>query len=336
VIPVVDGHNDALLRVWRRGGSLRERAAEGHLDVPRMREGGIALALFAVFVPATDEEPPDPRAAIVPTADGWEVPLEEPLPLERAERVAGELVAIAERDLELVRDAAGLALDGTPKAILHFEGAEPIRPDLSNLGVWHDRGLRSLGLAWSRPNAFAHGVPFRFPGSPAAGAGLSERGRALVAACNELGIVVDCAHLTERGFFDVAELSDAPLVVSHAGVHALAPMPRNLTDAQLDAVGASGGLVGVFFDVPMTRADGDLVLDTPLRTIAAHIEYVAERIGVEHVALGSDFDGCFTPAALADASQTQALFAELDWSGGELAALAHGNWLRVLRATWKR
>jgi membrane dipeptidase len=334
VIPIVDGHNDALLRVWRRGGSLLDRG-DGHLDLARMEEGGIAVGLFAVFVPGSDDEPDDPRAAIVLTADGYEVPYEEPLPFERAVRVADELVSIAERELTLVRSVDELRLDAGPLAILHFEGAEPIDPSLANLGDWYDRGLRSLGVVWSRQNAFAHGVPFRYPGTPDTGPGLTSAGEALILACNELRILVDLAHATERTFFDVARITEAPLVVSHSAAHAISPIPRNLTDAQLGAVRDSGGLVGVLFDTVMTRPDGDLVVDTPLAVVASHIEYLAERMGVEHVALGSDFDGCFPPAGLSDASKMQAIFAELDWSDEELAALAHGNWLRVLRDTWR-
>ena len=332
MIAVVDGHNDALLRAWRSGGSLRERSGEGDLDLPRMREGGIAAAFFAIFVPATDEEPADPRRDLVPTDGGYEVPQEGPLPFERAVRVADELAAIAERDLRLVRSADEL-LAGD--AILHLEGAEPIAPDLSNLEAWYERGLRSLGIVWSRPNAFGHGVQFRYPGTPDTGPGLTVAGRRLVAACNELGVMVDLAHLNGPGFREVAELSHAPLVSTHTAAHALCPIPRNLTDAQLDAIRDSGGLVGIVFDTVMTRADGELVLDTPLSVIAAHIEYVAERIGVEHVALGSDFDGCFPPAALDDASKMQALLDELAWSEDDLRALAHRNWLRVLRETWR-
>jgi membrane dipeptidase len=339
VIPVLDGHNDALLRVWRDGGTLHDHG-DGHLDLPRMREGGIAAAFFAVFVPETDDEPADPRTRVLPTDDGYEVPQEGPLPFDRAVRVAGELVAIAERDLRLLRTQADLERwDGDdPGAILHFEGAEPIDPSLANLGDWYERGLRSLGVVWSRPNAFGHGVPFRYPGSPDCGPGLTAAGRELVTACNVLGIVVDLAHATERTFFDVASLSDAPLVVSHAGVHALCPIPRSVTDAQLAAIRDSDGLVGIVFDTVMTRADGDLRADTPLSVIADHVEHVAERIGVEHVALGSDFDGCFPPTALSDASKTQALLDEVrsrGWSDDDLRRLAHGNWLRVLRATWR-
>jgi len=337
VIPVVDGHNDSLLRIWRRGGTLRERG-DGHLDVPRMREGGIALAFFAAFVPARDDEPDDPRELIVPTSDGYELPQEKALPLDRATRIAGELFAVAERDLEIARTLDDLVLDGDPTAILHLEGAEPIDPRLENLGEWFDRGVRSVGIVWSRPNAFGHGVPFRYPGTPDSGPGLTDAGRALVRACNELGILVDLAHATERTFFDVADVTDAPLVVSHAGVYARSPVPRNVTDAQLDAIRDSGGLVGVIFDSVMTRADGALRFDTPLATIADHVEYAAERIGVEHVALGSDFDGCVPCEALSDASKTQAILDELrtrGWSEPGLRALANGNWLRVLRATWR-
>jgi membrane dipeptidase len=337
VIPVVDGHNDALLRVWRSGGSLLERSEDGHLDVPRMREGGIAAGFFAICVPEDDYED-DPRASVVQTDDGWEVPFHGPLSFERASSVAHELAAIAVRDLTLVRTVADLErclAGGDPGAILHLEGAEPIEPGLGNLDGWIERGLRSLGVVWSRPNAFGCGVPLHYPGTPDVGPGLTDAGRDLVRACNEGGVMLDLAHLNERGFFDVAALSEAPLVVSHAAAHALAQMPRSLTDAELDAIGDSGGLVGVVFDTVMTRSDGDLVFDTPLDVIAGHIEYIAERIGLEHVALGSDFDGCFPPSALDDASKMQSLLEMLGWSDDELAQLAHGNWLRVLRDTWQ-
>jgi membrane dipeptidase len=336
MIPVIDGHNDALLRVWRSGDSLRERSDDGHLDLVRMREGGIAAGFFAIFVPE-DDYATDPREAVVATDDGWEVPFSEPLVGDRASSVANEVAAIAQRDLTIVRTIADLeqCLDGgEPGAILHFEGAEPIEPGLGNLDAWIERGVRSLGIVWSRPNAFGCGVPFHYPGTPDVGPGLTDAGRELVRACNERGVMLDLAHLNERGFFDVAALSSAPLVVSHSAAHSLAPMPRSLTDEELDTIGDSGGLVGVVFDTVMTRSDGELEFDTALDVIAGHIEYIAERIGIEHVALGSDFDGCYPPAALDDASKMQALLEVLRWDDDELRALAHGNWLRVLRATW--
>jgi membrane dipeptidase len=341
VIPVIDGHNDALLRVWRSGGSLRDRDDEGCLDLPRMREGGIAAGFFAIFAPAEDGDAPDPRSLVVPTADGYEVPMESPLPFERAVRVADELASIAERDLFLVRTVAELkrCLAGEEVgAILHFEGAEPVEPGLGNLEAWVARGLRSLGIVWSRPNAFGHGVPFRFPGTPDTGPGLTAAGRELVRACNELGVMIDVAHLNEAGFHDVARLSDRPIVSTHSGVHALCPIPRSLTDAQLDTIRDSGGIAAIVFDTPMTRADADLVAETPLDTILDHVDYVAGRIGLDHVALGSDFDGAHPPNALADATKMPALLDALaarGWSDDDLRALGHRNWLRVLGDTWR-
>jgi membrane dipeptidase len=340
VIPVIDGHNDALLRVWRTGRSLRDRDDEGCLDLPRMREGGTAAGFFAVFVPAEDEITADPRSTALPIPGGYEVPVEPPLPFERAARVADELVAIAERDLPLVRTVAELercVAGEETGAILHFEGAEPVEPGLGNLEGWYGRGLRSLGIVWSRPNAFGHGVPFRFPGTPDTGPGLTAAGRELVRVCNELGMMIDVAHLNEAGFRDVARLSDRPIVATHGGVHALCSIPRNLTDEQLDTIRDSGGLAAIVFDTPMTRADADIVDDTPIDTILDHIDYVAERIGVDHVALGSDFDGAHPPRALDDATKVPALLEALaarGWSDDDLRTLGHRNWLRVLGDTW--
>jgi membrane dipeptidase len=152
-----------------------------------------------------------------------------------------------------------------------------------------------------------------------------------------LGIAVDLSHLNEAGFWDVARLELAPLVASHSGAHALCPASRNLTDAQLEAIGASGGLVGVVFAVGFLRADGRDDADTQLRTIVAHVRHIADRIGIEHVAFGSDFDGATIPAALGDVAGLPRLIAALrddGFSERELQAIAWGNWRRVLEVAW--
>jgi len=118
-------------------------------------------------------------------------------------------------------------------AVLHLEGAEAIDPDFELLDVLYGAGLRSIGPLWSRPNAFGHGVPFLCPSSPDTGPGLTALGKELVGACNRLKILVDLSHLNERGFWDVAAISDAPLVATHSNAHALCAASRNLTDEQL-------------------------------------------------------------------------------------------------------
>ena len=136
-----------------------------------------------------------------------------------------------------------------------------------------------------------------------------------------------------------SDFDGAPLIASHSGVHALAPASRNLTDAQLDAIAASGGLVGVVYAVRFVRADGAEDLDTPLETIAAHVRHVADRIGVDHVGFGSDFDGGEIPSALGDAAGLPRLLEALRADGfteEELRAIAWDNWRRVLEHAWQR
>jgi membrane dipeptidase len=351
LIPIIDGHNDVLLRLRKGGpGSERgflERNDAGHLDLPRAREGGFAGGFFAVFIPnPSTGEPPGPR--IVQTADGYEMPMPPPLELDYAQQFAREMVAslfaleaVSDGQVKIVKTVAELAgclRDGVMAAILHFEGAEAIDPDLETLYGYHTVGLRSLGPVWSRPTAFAYGVPIKFPSSPDTGPGLTDAGQRLVRACNELGIMIDLSHLNEAGFWDVAKLSDAPLVATHSCAHALCPHARNLTDKQLDAIRDSGGLVGVNFNVGFFRADGRPEADTPLSELARHVTYIAERIGIEHVALGSDFDGAQMPAGLGDAAGLPRLMAALRAQGLDDAALrkvGHENWLRVLGRTWK-
>ena len=222
-------------------------------------------------------------------------------------------------------------------AVLHLEGAEPIGASLDELEVFVAAGMRSLGLVWSRPNAFATGVPFEAPGSPDRGPGLTDLGRSLVRACNSLGVVVDVSHLNARGFWDVAALSEAPLVASHCGAHALSPSPRNLTDDQLRAIGESGGIVGINFHVGFLRADCAEDADTPVARIAEHAAHVAEVAGVAAVGLGSDFDGATMPSELGDVAglpRVLSALRDVGFSEDDVAAIAWGNWVRVLRETW--
>ncbi len=149
--------------------------------------------------------------------------------------------------------------------------------------------------------------------------------------------MVDLAHLNEAGFWDVARAEIGPLVSSHTAVHAITPSPRNLTDAQIDAVGASGGLIGIVYGTRFLRPDLEEDEDTPLELIARHATHVAERIGVEHVGLGSDFDGTTVPGGLDVAGVPRVLEALRDAGFGErdVSAIAWENWRRVLDVWWR-
>jgi membrane dipeptidase len=341
VLAVFDGHNDALTR--EDHARIAAGRDGGHLDLPRMAAGGVRGAIFAVFTSSGGG-----RESPVPREDGVlefepAPPVDHGVAAAHASAVGGRLlgleragyVRVAQRGVDLDQARAG---DGPPAAVLHLEGAEAIDPDLEALELWYEAGLRSLGPVWSRPNAFGHGVPFVSPSSPDLGPGLSDAGGALVRRCAELGIVVDVSHLNEAGFWDVARTEAGPIVASHTAAHALCPTSRNLLDSQLDAIGATGGLVGIVFACPFLRPDFADDPDTPLELIARHARYVADRIGVAHVALGSDYDGATIPAALGDVAGTPKLLDALaasGFTGEELESIAWGNWRRVLGQWWR-
>lgn len=348
-IPILLGHNDVLLRLERNGDHLPFLFGDetSQIDLPKARQGGLGGGFFAIWVPR-DLHEPDPDEEVFEDDEGSTVTtLADPLDPEYAREItlsmAGKLLALeedSEGDLVLVRshdDLLRCLNDEIFATILHFEGAEAIEEDLSNLEDFYAMGLRSLGLVWSRPNLFGHGVQFAFPSSPDTGPGLSRAGRELVRACNTLGIMLDVSHLNAEGFWDLARLTRHPLVATHSNAHALCPSSRNLTDDQLQAIADSGGLVGINFCVSDLREDGAESSDTPVERIYEHLEYIAEAIGIEHVALGSDFEGALMPDELSDVSELNGLLeglAERGYSQEEIEMVAHGNWLRVLDETW--
>jgi membrane dipeptidase len=330
VLTVFDGHNDTLTR--DDADAIATGRDGGHIDLPRAREGGLGGGIFAAFTPTPGFDPDcgEPAAPIGQDSAAGVVT-----------RTLGRLLKLErEGHVRLVRESGDLDAareQGTLAAVAHIEGAEAVDPGLLALDVLYAAGLRSLGPVWSRPNAFAHGVPFAFPSSPDTGPGLTPAGTRLVRRCAELGIAVDLSHLNEAGFWDVARLGLAPLIASHSGAHALCASSRNVTDAQLDAIGASGGLVGVVFAVGFVRPDGAEDPDTPLQTIARHVRHIADRIGVDHVALGSDFDGAEIPATLKDVAGLPRLLDAIRAEGfaeDEMERIAWSNWRRVLEAAW--
>jgi len=350
--PFFDGHNDVLLRLFKREGRDAPRAfldgeGKGQLDLPMAVQGGFAGGLFAIFVPSPKNQvtTTDNAAPVSGTAPGSPVP--PPLDLATAQAAVLDMASILIRIeraangrlriCRTVEDIRHCIEAGVLAAVLHIEGAEAIDPELGALDVLHQAGLRSLGPVWSRPNAFGHGVPFRCPSSPDIGPGLTDLGRELIRACNRLKILIDLSHLNERGFWDVAQLSDAPLVATHSNAHALSPHSRNLIDDQLKAIGETGGMVGVNFAVSFLRSDGRQDRDTPVELIVDHVEHMIKQVGENGVGFGSDFDGAMIPKGLGNAAGLQAIVEVMRARGyGQtlIEKLCFRNRLRVLERTW--
>lgn len=350
MFPVFDGHNDFLQRLvdappaqrdllWRAGNGT------GNLDLPRMQAGGFAGGFFAIWIPMPVSEGDDGEglARLIPNPPfrmepAPEVAHDAALPSAFAQAAA--LLALGRGGtLDVVLSAADIHAamsGGRIAAIMHMEGAEAIA-DMDALHLWHAAGLRSLGPVWSRPTRYAHGVPFAFPSSPDTGDGLTPAGRDLVAECNALRIMIDLSHLNEKGFDDVARLSDSPLVASHSCAHAIAPSSRNLTDRQLSAIAASSGLVGLNYAVNFLREDGLRQPFAGFDPIMRHLDHMLAILGEGGVALGSDFDGALMPEALAGADSLPHLLdamAQHGYGADLIERIAWRNWVDVLERTW--
>ncbi len=351
-IPVFDGHNDTLLHLYLpergEGRSFFEESGIGHIDLPRARKGGLAGGLFGIYTPPPKTSPEsNSDYALGLVKQGLDIRY-SPIDHDYARKQTNLIIDFA---FDLERKSGGRVkiirnfneIEECFKKdilamVLHIEGAEAVASDLSNLEGFYRRGVRSLGLTWSRPNAFGTGVSYGFPRSPDIGPGLTNAGKELVRECNRLGIMIDLSHLNENGFWDVARLSGKPLVATHSNAWALSPTSRNLTDKQIDSIGASGGLIGVNFVPEQVNPDGKLDIKTPLTRYATHIDYIAGRIGTSHVALGSDFDGAKMPDSMRDVTRLPDLIDTLKargYDGEQLKKIAYKNWLRVLGDTWR-
>lgn len=346
---IFDGHNDVLLRLWEHAGKGADPLAEfidgtdkGHIDGPRACKGGLAGGFCAIYIPSAGDYP----KRELDENGHYNIPMMPAVEQPTALNTALEMASIAFRleragALSLCRSTADIRAamaTGRFAAILHIEGCEPIADDLSTLETLYAAGLRSLGPVWSRHNRFGHGVPFAYPSSPDTGPGLSDAGFELVKACDRLGIMIDLAHITEQGFWDVERTSTAPLVATHSNAHALTPISRNLTDRQLDAIRERKGIAGLNYATTMLRPDGLENADTPLSDMVRHIDYMVDRMGIDCVALGSDFDGATIPSAIGDAGGSQALVEALrsaGYSEDDLAKLCRENWLRLLKTIWR-
>lgn len=345
-IPFFDGHNDFLLRLSKSSAQREDtwlgQGQVGHLDLARMKASGFAGGLFAIFVPSVSSGPPPDVKAIM--ADP---PFRLPMPPQMthtqaqpdALAMAGLLhwmERVAPQDFGVCRSVteirAAMAA-GKIAGVMHMEGAEAIGPDLDALHLFHQMGLRSLGPVWSRPTIFGHGVPLAFPGTPDIGPGLTNKGRDLVRLCNELGILIDLSHLNEKGFDDVAAISNAPLVATHSNAHTLCASPRNLTDRQLHMIRERNGMVAINFATIFLNANGAADQGTGWDVILRHLDHLISEVGEDRVGLGSDFDGCILPDQIGDVTGIPHLFHAMAAHGYDaplIEKLARENWLNCL------
>lgn len=308
---IMDAHCDTLLDIAAGRRRLAERGKGGHIDLPRMVDGGVSSQIFAIYV-----EP-------------------EYLPGAGA-RQALRLVDVFHREIEENSDSlvfatragdVGRARDeGKIAAFLSIEGGEALDGSIELLRIFHKLGVRLMTLTWSRRNELGDGA---YEGGTHGG--LTRFGVDVVREMDRLGMVVDVSHLSEATFWHVMEVSTNPVIASHSNAKALCGHSRNLSDEQAKAIAGSGGVIGVTFVGPFLGAGRQSV-----QGVADHIDHFAGLIGADNVAIGSDFDGVSDsalPEGLPDVSHMPAIIDELvrrGYSDAAVRGIMGANLLRVV------
>jgi membrane dipeptidase len=361
----VDTHADTPSRLLREDWDIGERHEStgrrgSKIDLPRMAEGGLDAEFFAAFVGQESLTP-----------EGYEVAK------ERAFRVLDAIHKMCEDYPELVAlattpdDAYRIEKEGKRAAFIGMENGYPIGRDLSLIQEYYNKGVRYITLCHSGDNDICDSSTDRQ--SPEDN-GLSEFGKEVVAECNRLGIMVDISHASEKSFFDIIEVTKAPIIASHSSSRALCDHPRNLTDEQLKALAENGGVIQICFvssfireqppnperDAAMealrekygsrrdiqdeaTRAKAmeayrEIYEKYPgekatLQELVDHIDHVVELIGVDHVGIGTDFDGGGGVEGCDDVSEMPNVTRELlkrGYSEEDIQKIWGGNIMRVL------
>jgi len=304
--PVIDGHADSIGTVLDCKRRLVTRSDLGHLDWPRAREAGLACTVQALF--------PDPvYAPVAPKRVGEML---DAL-LNEIREDPGVRLALSAREIREAHAKGELAV------LVNIEGAEGIQGSLGLLRNYYRLGVRMMGLVWNHRNEVASGVA-----EEGYRGGLTPFGREVVREMNRLGMLIDLSHITPPGFFDVLEVSQQPVLFTHGNCRALYDHRRNLTDEQIKALAAHGGVFGIsFVGLFMGAASASL------ETVADHIDHVCQLLGnADHVAIGSDFDGADIAVGLEDVTSLPELTAALlrrGYGEGDLAKILGGNYLRV-------
>lgn len=302
MIPVLDAHADTLSRLEIEKRSFLVRSEHGHLDLPRLHDGGVQWQVLALCARC--------EGLTGPSATDWVISK-----LDQFSRIRQE------GNLRLIQKASELGQTGF---LILLEGGDPLAGDLAKLDFFFQQGVRLIGLTWNGRNELVDGI-----GADPNPHGLTPFGIQVVERMNELGMVIDLAHVAEPGFWDTLDRSSQPVVVTHANAYQLCPHPRNLRDDQIKAIAEQGGVVGVTFVPTFLKQDGKAGLEDVVR----HVDHIVSLIGPAHVAFGSDYDGIKAgPKGLEHAGHYQDLLNALlkrGYSHEDVRSMASGNWLRV-------
>lgn len=319
----IDSHVDTMMNIINENTWLPEtdigEETSLHIDIPKIQTAGLNAAFFAAYT--TDYYGNNPRN------------ISRTLALLNAlywtEQNNPDHFQIASTSREILSTIHG----GKIAAIPTIEGAYSLEEHnaIELLHQYYDLGVKAIGFNWNYSNALGEGAN-RVYGDPAktqSHGGLTELGADVAKEMNKLGMVIDVSHMSENTFWDVLEVTDAPIMATHSGINALNHHQRNLTDEQLTALAENGGVIGiVFYPTFLTNEPEAYVTD-----IADHIDYAVNLIGIDHVAIGSDFDGSDMPADIQDVTDLHKITDELvnrGYSNEDIQKILGKNTFRLL------
>ncbi|MBR2647016.1 MAG: dipeptidase [Clostridia bacterium] len=322
---IFDLHCDTIWQIWkskRTNQPLDLRQSCLQIDEEKLQKGGYFAQCFAAYVPADTSEPEKAFDEII---DAYYEGIDNSDCL---------------RPVYAYEDFEKNAKAGKISALLTMEDATPLRKELANVQKAYDKGVRMIGLTWNFPNAVGYPnyrdfVRGEKPDmlTPETEKGLTEFGFSLVEEMNRLGIVADVSHLSDKGFFDVLKTSKRPIMASHSNARAVCRNVRNMTDEMLSLLAKNGGVVGMNYAKGFLCEDEEKGKRT-IEYVIKHVKHIKKLIGVEHIALGSDFDGISTDIELCNASKLPLLlqaFERAGFSDGEIEKIAYRNALRVFK-----
>ncbi len=306
----IDLHCDTMSKLAERGRTSLLRENDLNVDIAKLQAGNFAAQFFALFVDMAKTS--NPLEYCLQMVDRFH--------LELADN--RQSIRLATNQAELVANQA----EGKISAFLTIEEGGVLKGELANLRNFHRLGVRLLTLTWNYPNEI--GFPNALP--ECRDKGLTEFGREVVAEMNRLGMLVDVSHLSDQGFFDVAETSVRPFVASHSNARTITGHARNLTDEMIRVLAEKGGVTGLTF----ARS---FLADPPrshVEDIVRHAKHIRQVGGIDVIAIGSDFDGTKPPLEVADSSQIGKLTEGLSaagFSSGEIEKICYGNAARLIR-----
>ena len=347
----IDSHIDTVQRVLVMGEDLRKRWDTGHVDIPRLQEGGTHAPFFALWVPV-----------YFPGAEAVRRTLDL--------RDAMQSVLDTHKDqMELATTAADIrriVKAGKISVFLTVEGGHTIDDDLRVLRMYYQLGVRSMTLTHSRNNNWADSATDKPVHN-----GLTDFGREVVREMNRLGMLVDVSHVADKTFYDTLSVTSKPVIVSHSSMRAISPVPRNVTDEMLWALAKNGGVIGISFGEGFVNPKDAEALESAIKTettgpaltgralddyaaedvrnlfgtrlkvaatvadVADHIDHAVRIAGIDHVGIGSDFDGVSGPPnGLDDVSKMPALIEVLlqrGYAERDVKKILGENYLRVIR-----